>query len=365
MSSVFEAAITNYLGPILPYLQDTSVTEIMVNGPQEIFIERAGRLEKTPAQFADDDSLKAAIFAIAQSVGRRINEEKPTLDARLPDGSRVHAVFPPCSRNGTALSIRKFSKTRMSFKEYVQRGAISIEAAQFLDVCVFLGKNIIVSGGTGSGKTTLLSVLANRVPKGQRLIVIEDASELIIDYEHVLRFETRLPDDQGKGEVGMQELLKSSLRLRPDRIIVGEVRSSEAVQLVNAMNTGHKGCFGTIHANTPWDALTRLETLAIGGEMAVSEQAMRSQIASAVQMVIQISRIPDGSRRITNIAEVQGLNQDKTYKVIELFKMGRMKRDMDGRVQGLLEPTGEVPSFFEEIEDNRIPFPRDRFTKVA
>ena len=362
--SVFEAAIQSFLGPILPYLKDEAVSEILINGPSEIFIETKGKLSKVEASFADEDALQAAVHNIAQSVGRRIDHEKPTLDARLPDGSRLHAVFPPCARNGTTVSIRKFSKTKMSFPDYIKKGAITIDGAQFLDICMFLGKNIIVSGGTGSGKTTLLGLLSSRVPPGQRVIVIEDASELQLEYEHVVRFETRMADEQGKGEVAMRDLLKSSLRLRPDRIIVGEVRGTEAIELINAMNTGHRGCLGTIHSNSPQDSLVRLETLAMSGEGQVSELAIRSQIASAVQIIVQISRFPDGSRRIASIAEVRGMNPlDKTYNVIELFKILSLRREADGRLTGSLEPTGEMPSFMAELENNRIPFGRDKFQK--
>ncbi len=366
-SSVFEAAIASFLGPVLGYLKDESVTEILINGPKEIFIERKGKLQKVDDAFADEDALQAAVHNIAQSVGRRINSEKPTLDARLPDGSRIHAVFPPCARNGTTVSIRKFAKNKMTFPEFIKKGSITVDGAQFLDICMFLGKNILVSGGTGSGKTTLLGVLSGRVPPGQRMIVIEDASELILDYEHVVRFETRMADEQGKGEVSMRDLLRSSLRLRPDRIVVGEVRGAESIELINAMNTGHRGCLGTIHSNNPSDSLVRLESLAMSGEVNMSESALRAQVASAVQIVVQISRFPDGSRRVASIAEVRGLNPDKSYEVVEIFKIKGLKRDADGKLVGLLQPTGEVPTFMDEIENNRIPFGRDKFRgpKVA
>ncbi|MEI7973180.1 MAG: ATPase, T2SS/T4P/T4SS family, partial [Bdellovibrio sp.] len=288
--SIFQAAIKNFLGPILPFLQDPKISEILINGPRDIFVEKCGKLEKTTASFTDEDALRAAVNNIAQSVGRRISTAEPRLDARLPDGSRIAAVIPPCARNGTCVSIRKFTQTSISFKDYVKMGALSADGAQFLDVCMFLGKNILVSGGTGSGKTTLLSLLCSRIPKGQRVIVIEDSSELSIQYEHVVQFETRMADGQGQGEVNMRDLLKSSLRLRPDRIIVGEVRSSEALELINAMNTGHKGCLGTVHANSPQDAIVRLEALAQGGDSKISEKALRHQVASAVDLILQVSR---------------------------------------------------------------------------
>lgn len=359
--SVFTQAIKNFLGPIGPLLDDEKVTEVMVNAHDEIWVEVKGKIQKTTAKFRDEDALRAAVNNIAQSVGRRINDEEPRLDARLPNGYRIHAVIPPCSRKGTTLAIRKFSKTQFTFKDYVQMGAMTVDAAQFLDICMKLGKNILVSGGTGSGKTTLLSVLCNRIPKGQRIIVIEDSSELQVEYEHVVFFETRMPDEQGKGEVTIRDLLKSSLRLRPDRIIVGEVRGSEALELVQAMNTGHKGCLGTVHANTASDAIVRLEALAQGGDSNLSEKALRYQIASAIDIIVQASRYPDGSRRIASIDEVRGFTPDGGYDVVPIYRMGRLLKRPDGSLQGQIEPTGEVPSFMSEIEDNQIPFPRTKF----
>jgi pilus assembly protein CpaF len=363
--SIFQAAIKNFLGPILPFLEDPKISEILINGPRDIFVEKGGKLEKTTAVFADEDALRAAVNNIAQSVGRRISTAEPRLDARLPDGSRIAAVIPPCARNGTCVSIRKFTQTSISFKDYVKMGALSADGAQFLDVCMFLGKNILVSGGTGSGKTTLLSLLCSRIPKGQRVIVIEDSSELSIQYEHVVQFETRMADAQGQGEVNMRDLLKSSLRLRPDRIIVGEVRSSEALELINAMNTGHKGCLGTVHANSPQDAIVRLEALAQGGDSKISEKALRHQVASAVDMIVQVSRFSDGSRRISEIAEVRGQSAEGAYEVTPIFRMSRLLRKPDGRLEGQLEATGEMPTFLQEILDNQLPFPAAKFQKTA
>jgi pilus assembly protein CpaF len=362
--NVFEAAIQNFLGPVLPLLHDPEVSEILINGPKEIFIEKKGKLFRTTAQFRDEDSLVAAVTNIAQSVGRRINKEEPRLDARLPDGSRIHAVLPPCSRNGTVVSIRKFLKSNMNFKDYVKTGALNKDAAQFLDISMFLGKNILISGGTGSGKTTLLGLLCGRIPKGQRILVIEDASELSIDYEHVVQFETRMADPQGKGEVNMRDLLKSSLRLRPDRIILGEVRGHEALELVNAMNTGHKGCLGTIHANTPHDAVIRLEALAMGSETRISEKAIQQQISSAIDLVVQVNRFSDGSRRVAQISEMAGLD-GQAYVMHPVFDISGISLAPDGKVLGELKPTGHIPSFMDEIEAFRIPFPRAKFTPAA
>ena len=362
---VFKQAIRQYLGPVAALLEDDSVSEILINGPTEIFIEKGGKLFKSAAAFQDEDALRAAVTSIVQSVGRRIDENEPRLDARLPDGSRIAVVIPPCARNGTTVSIRKFTKSNVSFKDYIKMGSISSDGAQFLDICMFLGKNILVSGGTGSGKTTLLSLLCSRIPRGQRLIIIEDSSELTINYEHVVRFETRMANQQGEGEVNMKDLLKSSLRLRPDRIIVGEVRSSEALELIQAMNTGHKGCMGTVHANSPEDAIVRLEALAQGGDAKISEKALRYQVASAVELIVQISRFQDGSRRVAAISEVRGQNSDGSYIVVPIFTMSRLLRKTDGKLEGQIEATGEVPSFMNEIIDNNLPFPQSKFVKTA
>jgi pilus assembly protein CpaF len=362
---VFREAINNFLAPVRHLLEDEKVTEIMINGPREIWVEIAGKVHKTEAQFQDEDALRAAVNNIAQSVGRTISEAEPRLDARLPNGYRIHAVLPPCSRKGTTVAIRKFATTQMSFKDYVRIGAISVDAAQFLDIAMKLGKNILVSGGTGSGKTTLLSVLCERIPTGQRLIVIEDASELKVEYEHVVFFETRMADEKGRKEVSIRDLLKSSLRLRPDRIIVGEVRGAEAMELIQAMNTGHKGCLGTIHSNSTSDALIRLEALAQGADARISEKALRQQVASAIDLVVQISRYSDGSRRIGEIAEVRGFTPDGSYDVVPIYSLTRLLKGPDGRLNGQIQPTGEIPSFMQEIEDNQIPFPRTKFSGQA
>ncbi len=363
--SVFQAAIKNFLGPISEFLADDTISEVMINGPSEIFIERKGKIHKTEAHFRDEDALRAAVNNIAQSVGRRVDDSEPRLDARLPDGSRICAVIPPCSLVGTVVAIRKFSKTKMTFKDYLKFGSITAEAAQFLDISMYLGKNILVSGGTGSGKTTLLSLLCGRIPRGQRIIVIEDSSELDIDYDHLVRFETRMADQMGQGEVSIRDLLRSSLRLRPDRIIVGEVRGAEALELINAMNTGHKGCLGTVHANSPNDALVRLEALALGADGKVSERALQYQIASAIDLVIQISRLSDGSRRIVTISEVLGFEPSGAYNVLPVYHMERMQRGVDGRIIGNAEPTGHIPSFMGEIINHKIPFGPEKFEKKA
>jgi len=370
-TSNFKEVITRALAPVTDFLNDPGVSEILINGPNQIFVERKGKLELTLAQFPDEDNLQAAINSIAQSVGRRINVDEPRLDARLPiiegspaSGARIAAVLPPISRQGTVISIRKFTASKITPADYIKYGTITPDAWQFVDLCMFLGKNIIVSGGTGSGKTTLLSLMCSRIPNGQRVLIIEDSSELQVEYEHIVRFETRQADQMGKGEVTIKDLLKSALRLRPDRIIVGEVRSSEALELINAMNTGHKGSMGTVHANSPEDAIVRLEALAMGGDAKISEKALVSQVASAIEIIVQISRYSDGSRKIGTISEVRGVDEDNKYIVVPIFEIQNLVRKPDGKLEGYIEPTGNVPSFYQEIVDNKINFPLTKFQKI-
>lgn len=357
---VFEGAIQGFLKPIWHLLKDEKISEVMVNRYNEIWVEVGGKVQKTTASFNDEDALVAAVNNIAQSVNRRIDEMNPRLDARLPNGYRIHAVLPPCSRKGVTLAIRKFSTEQFTFQDYIRFGTMTGTTAQFLKVASLLGKNILISGGTGSGKTSLLGAMCSYIPKGQRIIVIEDASELRVEYEHVVFFETKLANAEGQGAVSIRDLLKSSLRLRPDRIIVGEVRGAEALELINAMNTGHKGCLGTIHANSCHDAIVRLEALAQGGDSKLSERALQHQLASAVDLVLQVSRYSDGSRKIAQIAEVLGVENGQ-YEISTLFEIPKLVKQADGKLAGKILPTGVLPSFMEEIEDNQISFPRELF----
>ncbi len=361
--SVFEDSVQTFLGPVMQFLNDETVSEVMINGPKEIFIERRGLIEKTEAAFRDEQSLVAAVRNIAQFVGRTIDENNPVLDARLPNGSRVCAVLPPCARKGTTMSIRKFSSSVPTFVDLINRGSITKEAARFLDVCIYLAKNTIISGGTGSGKTTLLNVLGSRIPNNQRVLVIEDSSELKINTDHIVFFETKHADKEGNGAVTVRDLIKAALRLRPDRIVVGEVRGSEALDLISAMNTGHGGSMGTAHANTPYDALVRLETLAMMGESNVPPAAIRRQIAAAIDLVVQIKRLSDGSRKITHISEViSEVDEFGRYSIRDIFKFIQRGRTQDGKIVGELIPVGNIPTFMAEIETNRLPFTRAQFT---
>lgn len=361
--SVFDSSIQVFLGPVLAYLKDDAVSEIMINGPKDIFVEKAGMLQRVDVKFEDEASVMAAVRNISQFVGRPISEEHPFLDARLPDGSRIHAVVPPVAKNGTTICIRKFFRKKLELKDLITKGALTADAARFLDICLYLKKNIIVSGGTGSGKTTMLNILASRCQKEQRIVVLEDSSELQIHNDHVVYFEGRPSNEFGKGQVTLRDLVKSSLRLRPDRVIVGEVRAGEALDLISSMNTGHSGSMGTVHSNNPRECLTRLETLALMTDAEVPVQAIRAQVASAIQIVIQLSRLQDGSRKITHISECTGMDLHGNYLTNDIYLFEQWGRSKDGKIIGALNPTGNLPSFQREIEVNHLPFPKEMFQK--
>lgn len=359
---VFDQSIKAFLGPIIHLLEDESVSEVMINGPKEIWVERKGKLEITDAQFQDETALQAAVRNIAQSVKRTIDSQNPALDARLPDGSRIHAVLPPSARKGTTVAIRKFAKAAdLTFERLISFGSISPDGAEFLTVCVALAKNLIVSGGTGSGKTTFLNLLGGLLPKHERLMIVEDASELQITAEHVVCFETKAADHEGKGALTIRDLVRSAMRLRPDRIIVGEVRGAEAMDLIAVMNTGHGGSMGTTHANTPTDALVRLETLAMMAENPMPLTALRRQIAGAVHLVVQAKRLHDGSRKITNIAEVLGVDEHGRYTTQDIFRFVQTGIDDNHKILGEMRPCGVLPTFFDEIEVNGLHFPKEKF----
>lgn len=363
MSSVFADAIGNLLSPIKNLLDDPSVSEIMINGPHEIFIEQKGLVYKAPNKFSDEEALMASMRAIAQSVGRVIDSDNPRLDARLPDGSRIAVVIPPMAKNGTTVAIRKFSEEKLGLKDLINFGSLSPDGARFLDCCMYLGRNTLVSGGTGSGKTTMLNVLGTRMPKTQRLLIIEDSAELQIKAEHVVQFETRKANpERGIKEVSIRDLVESALRLRPDRIIVGEVRGQEALDLLNAMGTGHDGSMGTVHANTPVDACTRIETLCLMGETKIPPDAIRKMVGSALQLIVQCARYHDGGRRTSHISEVLGVDEHGRYIVKDIFRWVQTGKDPEtGRYIGEMVPTGYVPTFFDEFVANKLPFPKSKF----
>jgi len=348
--SIFEASLDYFLSPIGDFLLDDDVTEIMVNGHEEIYVEKKGKLYQTDAVFLSEDALQTAVHNIAQYVGREVDRERPILDARLPDGSRVHAVIPPSARGGTYLTIRKFKRDILGLDDYLRLGSLSEPAAEFLDLCIKLKKNILISGGTGTGKTTLLNAISKCIPVEERLVVIEDSSELKLGQPHALYLESQQRDTSGRGELTIRQLFKASLRMRPDRIIVGEVRSGEALDMVQSMISGHSGSMTTVHANSAHDALIRLETLSLMSDVQLPVYVARAQVASAIHLVVQITRFSeDGSRRVTHITEVTGLDQDEQYTFHDLFENRMQGRDAEGNLIMSLEPTGNKPSFAREV----------------
>lgn len=336
------------LGPLETFLSDEGITEIMVNNYREIFVERDGKLERSRMQFSSDATVFAVIERIITPLGRRIDESSPIVDARLKDGSRVNAVIPPLALKGPSLTIRKFPKHRMQFSDLVASGSVSEAMVEFLRICVEMRKNIVVSGGTGSGKTTLLNVLSNFIPLTDRVVTIEDAAELKLVQPNLVSLESRPINLEGKGEVPIRDLVKNSLRMRPDRIVVGECRGGEALDMLQAMNTGHDGSLTTIHANTPRDVLSRLEVLVLMAGMDLPVGAIREQVASAVDLIIQQSRFPCGRRKITRITEVVGV-ESGTVQLQDLFRFEQQGVDDELRVRGFFTATGAVPTFYEDL----------------
>lgn len=356
MSGQFSATVRSFLSPISQFLDDPAVTEIMINSPEEIWIEKNGKLQKTSAVFPSPEALMSAVNNISQFVQRRINDENPRMDARLPDGSRIHVILPPCARQGICLCIRKFSKDALTVERLIDFGSLTSDALELLKICISLKKNIIVSGGTGSGKTSLLNAISSLIENSSRIVVIEDSAELQLQQTHVLSLESKAPDRHGKGEVSIRDLLHSTLRLRPDRIIVGEIRGGEALDLLQAMNTGHGGSMGTVHANTPIDALSRLETLTLFSGVELPLKAIRAQVVSAIDIVIQTSRYRDGSRKVSHIAEVLPLGDNEDYNVRNLMEF-IYETGKDGRVIGSLDPVSK-PTFLDEIINEGLTLPQ-------
>ncbi len=342
-----------FFEPIRQFLQDDTVSEILINGPQQVFIERKGKLEATEARFVSEPALRAAAVNVAKNVGRLLNEENPRLDARLPDGSRVHAVIPPLARGGTVVAIRKFTKEKLTIGQLVQFGSITESGARLLDAIVKLHKNVIVSGATSSGKTSVLNVLSSFIPGAERILVIEDASELQLQQTHIVSFETRKPDKNDKGEVTIRDLIHSALRLRPDRLVIGEIRGGEALDLLQALNTGHAGSMSTIHANGPRDCLSRIETCALLSGVDIPLSALRAQVASAVDVVVHTARLSDGSRKITAVSEVLGL-RDGEYQVQDIYRYHVRGIGPDGSLDGVFTGTGYTPRFLEEARLRRL-----------
>ena len=347
--AIFEASVQYFLEPIGQFLGDDSVTEIMVNGYDTVYIEREGKLYRTGARFASDDALLSAIHNVAQWVGKEINDDRPVLDARLPDGSRVNAIIPPGARTGTYLTIRKFSRRVLTLEDLIAWGTLSEQAREFIEICIRLRKNIIISGGTGTGKTVMLGAVSRAIPEEERVIVIEDTSELRLIQQHCLYLEAQQPDQHDRGGLSVRQLFINSLRMRPDRIIVGEVRSGEALDMIQSMISGHSGSLSTIHANTAHDALIRLETLSLMSDIEIPVYVARAQVASAIHIVVQLTRFSeDGSRKITRITEARGLDDNSRYRTTDIFVSRLRGRTPEGRLIANLELTGEKPTFASE-----------------
>jgi pilus assembly protein CpaF len=336
------------LGPLEELLADDSISEIMVNGPSKVYIERSGRIELSDCQFSDDASVLSIIERIVSPIGRRIDESMPYVDARLADGSRVNAIIAPLALSGPTITIRKFSKKAYSTEDFVKFGTWTRNAAEFMKLCVLLRKNIVVAGGTGSGKTTLLNLLSSFIPEDERIITVEDAAELKLQQPHVIRLEARPPNIEGKGAVTIRDLVKNCLRMRPDRIIVGECRSGEALDMLQAMNTGHDGSLTTVHANSPRDVISRLETMVLMSGMELPSKAIREQISSAVDIIIHESRYSDGTRKVAAITEVTGLEGNQIV-MQDIFVFRQTGVAENGKILGHFEPTGSVPTWFDTL----------------
>ena len=349
------------LGPLEDLIARDDITEIMVNGPDNVYVEHKGVLYKTDTAFADDHQVLAAIERIVSPLGRRIDESSPMVDARLKDGSRVNAIIPPLSLVGPSITIRKFAKTPLTVENLISYGSITAEIAHFLDVCVKIRKNILISGGTGSGKTTLLNILSGYLPAKERIITIEDAAELQLRQEHLVRLESRPANIEGKGEVTIRDLVRNSLRMRPDRIVIGECRGGEALDMLQAMNTGHDGSLTTIHANSPRDALARLETLVLMAGFDLPLRAIREQIASAISIIVQINREKDGSRKVVCVSEITKMEGD-IITMQDLFTFRQDGWSEDGRLLGHFEPTGAIPTFLEDIRRANLDLDISMFT---
>ncbi|WP_420848210.1 CpaF family protein [Natranaerofaba carboxydovora] len=337
-------------GPITPLIENSDISEIMVNGPNQVYVEEDGKIKLTDIKFRDDQHVLHVIEKIVSPLGRRIDESSPLVDARLPDGSRVNAIIPPLALTGPTLTIRKFSEDPLQAKDLISFGSMSTEMADFLKTCVKKRLNIVVSGGTGSGKTTTLNVLSSFIPKDERIVTIEDAAELSLHQDHVVTLETRPPNMEGKGAITMRDLVSNSLRMRPDRIVVGEVRGGEALDMLQAMNTGHDGSITTGHANSPRDMLSRLETMVLMAGMDLPIRAIREQIASAIDLIVQQDRLEDGSRKIVKVSEVQGMEGD-VITMQDLFTFKREGRDSKNKIIGSFESTGFAQVFLDSLKD--------------
>ncbi len=348
------------LGPIEPLLRDPTITEVMVNAPDVVYYERDGKLYRAPVRFRDNVHIMRIVERIISPLGRRVDEASPMVDARLADGSRVNVIIPPVAPKSPTLTIRKFRADKLKIEDLINVGALTVDAARFLEACVKIKRNIIISGGTGSGKTTLLNALSAYIPNDERIVTIEDPAELKLQQDHVVTLEARPPSLEGRNEVTQRDLVRNALRMRPDRIIVGEVRGGEAFDMLQAMNTGHEGSISTVHANSPRDGLARIENMVLMAGMDLPMRAIREQLASAIHLIIQVARFPDGTRKVTHISEVTGM-EGQMITMQDIFKFEQQGIDQDKRVLGRLVPTGIRPSFYEMFELAGIEVPSEMF----
>jgi len=347
-------------GPIQSLLNDPDVSEIMVNGPKKVYIEKKGKLVKSGVTFENDAHVIRVIERIILPLGRRVDADSPTVDARLPDGSRVNAIIPPVALDGPSITIRKFRKDKLGMQQLIEFGSITSQMAEFLKACVISRLNIVVSGGTGSGKTTLLNVLSGLIPEDERIVIIEDAAELQLQQDHIVRLETKPANIEGKGQVTTRDLVRNALRMRPDRVVVGECRGGETLDMLQAMNTGHDGSLTTLHANTPRDALSRLETMVLMAGMELPVKVIRQQVSAAVDLVVQQTRLKDGSRKVTAISEVAGMEGD-TIVLTDIFRFEQTGMSPDGKIIGQLKPTGIRPLFTPRLEAAGFKLPPEVF----
>ena len=356
--SVFEETLLQFFAPVRPYLDDTSVSEIMINGPDQIYVERRGKLELVPARFPNREALLSALRNLSQYVGRHVDEVHPILEGRLPDGSRVEAVIPPVAPDGPHIAIRRFFKETLTVERLVQFGSLTGIAAASLQAMVIAKLNIMIAGGTGSGKTSMLNALSGFIPDGERVVVIEDSREVQFQKPHIVQLEARPADPKGKGAVTIRDLFRATLRMRPDRVIVGEIRGGEALDIVQAMTSGHGGCMGTLHATHPRDTLTRLETMCMMSDIDMPLQAMRQQIGSGVQLIVQVARLQDGSRKVTHVTEVLGFDLERQrYRTQDIFFREYGGADDQGRIVSGLVPTGILPECLAQLREHGVDLP--------
>lgn len=355
---IFEDTLLQFFAPIRPYLDDPAVSDIMINGPDQIYVEKKGLLTLTPARFPNREALLAALRNAAQFVGKTIDEERPILEGRLPDGSRIEAVLPPAAPDGPCVSIRRFFKETLTVQRLIDFGAMTYDVADMLRALVGSKLNVLVAGGTGSGKTSMLNALSSYIPDGERVVIIEDSRELQLQREHICQLESRPADPKGRGEVTIRQLFKATLRLRPDRIVVGEIRGGEALDLIQAMTSGHGGCMSTLHATYPRDTISRLETMAMMSDVQMPLQALRIQLASALNCIVQVSRLQDGSRKITHITELLGYDiASQSYQSQDLFVRRYDGFGANGEVLSHIEPTGILPNCLPQLHEHGLDVP--------